>query len=127
MLQMTVSYTVFVARQSYLRNFCDGLGSLHHHQVVYSKLVRQKQLQKALLLVLVSVSDSKCACTSWYFIITNLHTELVQVKISHGMNSPASETVVTACFLVGSYLLFVYIITKTCKNIMTQIQNKVAQ
>jgi len=96
MLQMTVSYTVFVARQSYLRNFCDGLGSLHHHQVVYSKLVRQKQLQKALLLVLVSVSDSKCACTSWYFIITNFHTELkAQVKISHGMNSPAFKLYTT--------------------------------
>jgi len=50
--------------------------SLHHHQVTYSKLVGQKHLQKASLLVLLSVSDYKHLDTSLYFIIPNLHTEL---------------------------------------------------
>jgi len=56
----------------------------------YSKLVRQKQLRKALLLVLLSVSDYKRVYTTLYFIITNIHVKLKpQVKVSHGMNSPA--------------------------------------
>ena len=42
----------------------------------FSKLVRQKHLRKALLLVLLSVSDYKHLDTSLYFIITNLHMEL---------------------------------------------------
>ena len=43
----------------------------------YSKLVRQKQLWKALLLVLLSVSGHKCVLyTSLYFIIIYFHTEL---------------------------------------------------
>jgi len=47
----------------------------------------QKQLRKALLLVLLSVSDYKRLGTSSYFIITNLHTELKpQVNANHGMN-----------------------------------------
>jgi len=49
--------------------------SLHHHLVTYSKLVHQKPLRKALLFVLLSVSDYKHSDTSLYFIITNLHTE----------------------------------------------------
>jgi len=58
--------------------------------VTYSKLVRQKQLRKALLLVLLSVSDYKHLDTSLYFIITNLHKELKpKVNASHDMNSPA--------------------------------------
>ena len=62
--------------------------SLHHHQVTYSKLVRQKHLRKALLLVLLSVSDYKHLDTSLYFIITNLHTELkLQENADHDMNS----------------------------------------
>jgi len=44
--------------------------------VTYSKLVGQKHLRKALLLVLLSVSDYKHLDTSLHFIITNLHTEL---------------------------------------------------
>jgi len=52
--------------------------------------VRQKYLRKALLLVLLSVSDYKYLDTSLYFIITNLHTELEpQVNASHDMNSLA--------------------------------------
>ena len=42
----------------------------------YSRLVRQKQLRKALLFVLLSVSDYKRLDTSSYFIITSFHTEL---------------------------------------------------
>ena len=44
--------------------------NLHHHQLGYSKLVRQKLLRKALLLVLLSTSDYKRVYTSLYFIIT---------------------------------------------------------
>jgi len=55
--------------------------------VTYSKLVRQKHLRKALLLVLLSVSDYKHLDTSLYFIITNFHTELKpQVNASHDEN-----------------------------------------
>jgi len=58
--------------------------------VIYSKLVRQKQLRKALLLVLLSVSDYKHLDASLYFIITNLHTELKpQVNARYDMNSLA--------------------------------------
>jgi len=58
--------------------------------VTYSKLVRQKQLRKALLLVLLSVSDCKRLDTSLYFIIINLHTELKpQVNARHDMKSLA--------------------------------------
>jgi len=53
-------------------------------------LVRQKHLRKALLLVLLLVSDYKHLDTSLYFIITNLHTELKpQVNASRDMNSLA--------------------------------------
>jgi len=46
--------------------------------------------EKALLLVLLSVSDYKRVYASLYFITTNFHTELKpQVKVSHGMTSPA--------------------------------------
>ena len=38
--------------------------------------MRQKQLRKALLLVLLSVSDYQRLDTSSYFIITSFHTEL---------------------------------------------------
>jgi len=55
--------------------------------MTYSKLVRQKQLRKAVLLFL-SVSDYKHLDASLYFIITNLHTDLKpQVNASHDMNS----------------------------------------
>jgi len=57
--------------------------------VTYSKLVRQKQLRKAALLVLLSVSDCK-HLKSLYFIIINLHTELKpQVNAKYDMNSLA--------------------------------------
>jgi len=47
-------------------------------------------LAEALLLVLLSVSDYKRVYASLYFITTNFNTELKpQVKVSHGMNSPA--------------------------------------
>jgi len=56
--------------------------------VTYSKLVRQKQLRKAFLLVLLSVSDYKRLDTSLYFIFTNLHAELkLQVNADHDMKS----------------------------------------
>jgi len=49
-----------------------------------------KHLRKALLLVLLSVSDYKHLDTSLYFAIINLHTELKpQVNASHEMNSLA--------------------------------------
>jgi len=58
--------------------------------VTYSKLVRQKHLRKALLLVLLSVNGCKHLDTGLYFIITNLHTELKpQVNASHDMKSLA--------------------------------------
>ena len=58
--------------------------------MTYSKLVRQKQLRKALLLVLLSVSDYKHLDTSLYVIIINLHTELKpQVIARYNMNSLA--------------------------------------
>ena len=54
----------------------------------YNKLVRQKQLLKALLLVFtIVVSDYKRLDTSLYFLTTNFHTEIKrQVNISHDMN-----------------------------------------
>ena len=56
----------------------------------FNKLVRQKQLEKAFLLALLSVSDYNPLDTNFYFIITTFHTELKpQVKIDHGINSPA--------------------------------------
>ena len=56
--------------------------------MIYSKLVRQKHLRKALLLLFLSVSDYKHLDTSLYFIITNLHTDLKpQVNASHDKNS----------------------------------------
>jgi len=60
--------------------------------VGYSTLVRQIRLQKALILVLLSVIDYKGVYTSVYFIITNFHTEYkpqVKVRSAIGMNSPA--------------------------------------
>jgi len=58
--------------------------------VTYSKLVRQKQLRKALLLVLLSVNDYKHLDISLYFIIINLHTKLKsQVNARYDMNSLA--------------------------------------
>jgi len=55
----------------------------------YSKLMRLKQLRKALFLVLLSVSDHKRLDTSLYFIIICFHTELKpQLSIIHDMNSP---------------------------------------
>jgi len=53
MLHTGVSYTAFVARQRYQMGIFAMVlkWSLHHHYVGYSKLVRQKQLRKALLLV----------------------------------------------------------------------------
>jgi len=53
MLQARINHTVFVARQRYPRGVSSMVSkwSLHHHQVGYSRLVRQKQLRKALLLV----------------------------------------------------------------------------
>jgi len=57
--------------------------------VTHSKLVRQKQLRIALLLVLLSVSDYKHLDTSLYFII-NLHAKLKpQVNARYDMNSLA--------------------------------------
>jgi len=41
----------------------------------YSKLVRQKQLRKALLLVFLSVNDCKHLDTRLYFININFHRE----------------------------------------------------
>ena len=58
--------------------------------MTYSKLVRQKQLRKALLFVLLSVSDNKHLDISLYFIIINLHTELKpQANAKYDMSSPA--------------------------------------
>jgi len=54
--------------------------------VGYSKLVSQKRLRKALILVLLSVIDYKRVYTRVYFIITNFHTEhKPQVKIRSAM------------------------------------------
>jgi len=51
--------------------------------------MRQKQLRKAWLLVLLSVSDYKRLRTSLYFITTNFHTELKpQVNVIHDINAP---------------------------------------
>jgi len=59
------------------------------HEVRYSKLVRQKQLRKALLLVLLSVDDYKRLDSSSCFIFTSFRTELKPgVNVSHDMNSP---------------------------------------
>jgi len=58
--------------------------------VRYSRLVRQKQLWKALLLVLLSVSDYKRIDRSSCFIITSFHTELkpqVNVEPWHGFSN----------------------------------------
>jgi len=64
--------------------------------VTHSKLVRQKHLGKALLLVLLPVSDYKHLDTSLYVIITNLYTELKpQVNASHDMKSLAFTTLYT--------------------------------
>jgi len=61
--------------------------------------VRQKQLRKALLIVLLSVSNYKRLYTSSYFIITNFHTELKpQVNVSHYMNSPTFALYTTMDF-----------------------------
>jgi len=52
--------------------------------------VRQKPLRKALLLVLLSVSDYKHLDTSLYFIIISLQTKLKpQVNARYDMNSLA--------------------------------------
>jgi len=51
--------------------------------------VRQKQLQKAWLLVLLLVSDYKRLGTRLYFIGTNFHTDLTpKVNVSHDINAP---------------------------------------
>ena len=89
MLQSRAKYTVFVACQSYQRGIFAMVlkWNLHHPQVWYSKLVRLKQLQKALTPCFLSVSDYKRVYASLYFIITNFYTELnPQVKVSHGMH-----------------------------------------
>ena len=91
MLQMTVSYTVFVARQIYRRGICDGL------EIQFTSPLGGIQepgapetSAKSVALCSLSVSDYKRVYTSLYFIITNFHTELKpQVKISRDMNSPA--------------------------------------
>jgi len=52
MLLTRVSYTLFVVRQSYQRNFCDGLEMKFRSPLGgIQQLVHQKQLRKALLLV----------------------------------------------------------------------------
>ena len=53
-------------------------------------LVLQKQLRKALLLVLLSVGDYKHLDKSLYFIIINLHTKLKpEVNARYDTNSLA--------------------------------------
>jgi len=71
MLQSRANSTAFLACQSFQRIIFEMVlkWNLHHHQLGYSMLVRQKQLRKALLLLL-SVSDCKRVYTSLYFIIT---------------------------------------------------------
>jgi len=62
--------------------------------------VRQKQLRKALLLVLLSVSDYKRLDTSLYLIMINLHTKLKpQVNARYDMN-PLAFTMLNAHRLV---------------------------
>jgi len=63
MLQSRANDTAFLACQSFKRIiFAMVLKlNLHHHWMGYSKLMRQKQLRKALFLVLLSVSDYKRA------------------------------------------------------------------
>jgi len=51
--------------------------------------VQQKQVRKALLLVLLSVCDGKRLDTRLYFIIPNFHTKLTSDKVPHDVNSPA--------------------------------------
>ena len=68
--------------------------------------MRQKQLRKALLLVLLSIIDYKRVDTSLYFIITNFFTELKpQVKVSHDMNYPGF-TVHSALRTIGKPYCF---------------------
>jgi len=92
MLQSRAKYTVFVVCQSYQRNFCDGLemkltpplDRIQHAGETAGK----ETAEKALLLILLPVSDYKRAY-KFVFHITNFHTELKpQVKASHSMNSP---------------------------------------
>ena len=84
MLQSRAKYTVFVACQLYQRNFCDVLEMKFTSPLgVIQQACAPKQLGKALLLVLLSVSDNNRVYTSLYFIITNFHTEhKPQVKFS---------------------------------------------
>jgi len=92
MLQSRAKYTAYLACQSFQRIIFALVlkWNLHHHQLGYSKLVHQKQLRKALFLVLLSVSDYKRVHVSLYFIITIFTRHLKHhVKVSHGMNSPA--------------------------------------
>jgi len=71
------------------RNFCDGLEIKFTSPLGEIQQVGLKQQRKALLLVLLSVSDHKRLDTSSYFIIIRFHTELKpQLSISHDMNSP---------------------------------------
>jgi len=52
MLLTRASYTLFVVRQSYQRNFCDGLEMEFRSPIGgIQQLVHEKQLRKALLLV----------------------------------------------------------------------------
>jgi len=52
MLLTRVSYTLFVVRQSYQKNFCDGLEMKFRSPIRGMKqLAHRKQLRKAILLV----------------------------------------------------------------------------
>ena len=70
--RVTYTHTAFLACQSFHRRIFAMVlkWNLHHHQLGYSKLVRQKLLRKALLVVLLSASDYNRVYTSLYFIIT---------------------------------------------------------
>jgi len=68
--------------------------------------MRQKQLRKALLLVLLSVSDYKRVYTSSYFIVTTSTRSIKpQVKVSHCRNSP-------------EFTLYVWLIMGNWQNIL---------
>jgi len=56
-------------------------------------MVGQKQLRKALLLVLLSVSDYKHLDTSLHFIITNLYTDVLNIfkNIGHSLKHLSSS------------------------------------
>jgi len=88
MLQTRVNHTLFAARQSYQR----GILRWSWKETCIT-IRRDTQLQKVLLLVLLSVGDCKRLDACLYVIITNFHTELkLQLQVNHDMNFLAHYT-----------------------------------